>query len=145
MTHIQNISHILQHGITHKSSVNANLNYVPIGNSTLINRRDTEPVRLANNNYFIGDYIPFYFATRTPMLYDIQTGYSVPQIAPQSIVYYVCHTEDIIKQGLDFVFTDGHAVNPLSDFYPPQEVANLEMILDLEAIRTNQWGRAVKF
>ena len=28
MTHIDNISHILEHGITHQSSINCNPNYV---------------------------------------------------------------------------------------------------------------------
>ena len=31
MTHIENILHILQHGITHVSSLNANATYVSIG------------------------------------------------------------------------------------------------------------------
>ncbi|MFN0187492.1 MAG: DarT ssDNA thymidine ADP-ribosyltransferase family protein [Bacteroidia bacterium] len=33
ITHIENIPHILQHGITHLSSPNTNPNFVPIGES----------------------------------------------------------------------------------------------------------------
>lgn len=39
MTHIDNIPHILQYGITHVSSPNANTNYVPIGDESLISNR----------------------------------------------------------------------------------------------------------
>jgi hypothetical protein len=40
ITHIENISHILQNGITHVSSVNANPNFMPIGDSSLIATRN---------------------------------------------------------------------------------------------------------
>jgi hypothetical protein len=35
MTHIENVPHILQFGITHKNSPNANLDYVAIGDDLL--------------------------------------------------------------------------------------------------------------
>jgi hypothetical protein len=37
MTHIENIPHILQYGITHSSSRNSNPNFKPIGDVSLIN------------------------------------------------------------------------------------------------------------
>lgn len=140
MTHLKNIPHILQHGITHKTSINANANYVPIGDSQLISKRNTitEPIF----NRHLGDYIPFYFATRTPMLYAIQTGYSVSKTAPEKIVYCVCKTNNIIKQQLPFIFTDGHAVDGLSEFYGQKDLANLDNLLDWEAIKTNKWGNS---
>ena len=39
MTHIDNIPHILQYGITHSDSINANPDFVPIGDNSLINTR----------------------------------------------------------------------------------------------------------
>ena len=72
MTHIQNIPHILQYGITHLTSPNANVNYVPIGDGSLINTRSSF---ILNNGKQLGDYIPFYFGVLTPMLYVIQKGF----------------------------------------------------------------------
>ena len=46
MTHIENIPHILQNGITHKDSPNANLNYKNIGDLSLIATRSTKSVRV---------------------------------------------------------------------------------------------------
>ena len=40
MIHIQNIPHILQHGITHSYSPNANPDFVPIGDGSLIAHRN---------------------------------------------------------------------------------------------------------
>lgn len=39
MTHIDNISHIIQKGITHSTSLKANPSFVTIGDSSLISRR----------------------------------------------------------------------------------------------------------
>ncbi|NJL14149.1 MAG: DUF4433 domain-containing protein [Microscillaceae bacterium] len=39
MTHIENIPHILQNGITHRTSANANSDFVAIGGSSLISTR----------------------------------------------------------------------------------------------------------
>ncbi|MDR2868318.1 MAG: DUF4433 domain-containing protein, partial [Bacteroidales bacterium] len=50
MTHIENISHILQYGITHRKSPNANPNYVTIGDTSLISTRETKQVPVSNGN-----------------------------------------------------------------------------------------------
>jgi hypothetical protein len=68
ITHIDNIPHILQYGITHSSSVNANPNFVPIGDRSIILTRNNF---LLNNGKLLGEYIPFYFSKRTPMLYVV--------------------------------------------------------------------------
>lgn len=71
MTHIENIPHILQNGITHSTSANANPNFVAIGDGSLITTRNNF---LLNNGRRLGEYIPFYLGVRTPMLYVVQNG-----------------------------------------------------------------------
>ena len=73
MVHIENIKHILSYGITHKESPHANPHFVPIGDSSIITTRNSFVLENGNT---IGDYIPFYFASRTPMLYVIQNGFN---------------------------------------------------------------------
>jgi hypothetical protein len=63
MIHIENISHILQHGITHFASINANSKFVPIGDSSIIETRNNF---LLNNGRRLGDYIPFYLGKSPP-------------------------------------------------------------------------------
>jgi hypothetical protein len=135
MTHIQNIPHILQYGITHLTSPNASSNYVPIGDGSLINTRSSF---ILNNGKQLGDYIPFYFGVLTPMLYVIQKGYNDVKVTPaEDIVYCVSSVQQIIDAQLDFVFTDGHAIETLSSQYAPIEVNNIDTLLDFKAI--NDW------
>lgn len=138
MTHIGNIPHILQHGITHSTSVNANRNFVPIGDSSLISTRNG--FRLYNGRR-LGDYIPFYFGPRTPMLYVIQNGFNMVAPTPaEDIVYLVSSVQKMIDLHLDFVFTDGHAVDGFSSQYTAADLENIETILDMSAIYARYWN-----
>jgi len=106
MTHIENLPHIIEHGITHINSSNANKNYTPIGDSSLINTRNNIEL---NNKKRLGEYIPFYFGTRTPMLFVVQKGFNgVNAIAPEKIVYCVTSVKKMIELPIDYIFTDGH-------------------------------------
>ena len=61
MTHIDNVPHILRYGITHRLSLNANQNYIPIGDSSIINKRNNKVNHTIDGQEFCtGDYIPFH-------------------------------------------------------------------------------------
>lgn len=138
ITHIENIPHILQYGITHSSSVNANTNFKPIGDHSLILTRNNF---LLNNGRLLGEYIPFYFGARTPMLYVVQRGFNmVAPTSAENIVYCVSSVQKIIDQQLDFIFTDGHAVNSFSTQYTSADVNNIDNIIDWHAVRAQYWS-----
>ena len=64
------------------------------------------------------DYVPFYFAPRSPMLYAIHMGNVDGCTAGQAdIVYLVASAQRIEENGFSFVFTDGHGTMALSDFF----------------------------
>lgn len=137
MTHIENIQHILQNGITHSTSANSNPDFVPIGDGSLIASRNDF---LLNNGRRLGEYIPFYFSVRTPMLYVVQNGFNM--VAPtqaESIVYCVSSIKRIMDLQLDFVFTDGHAVDRFSSQYTAADIQNIDTILDMNAINAKYW------
>lgn len=138
MTHIDNIPHILTNGITHKTSPNRNPNYVGIGSVSIINTRDSTTCSKGRN---LGDYIPFYFWYKSPMLLWIQTGYGdATACPPEEIVYMVLWTQSIINVNLDYIFTDAHAVSGLTRFYDSSNIQNIQNILDWEAVRSTYWG-----
>ena len=114
LVHINNIPHILKNGIVKSDSPNANPNYVPIGDQLVIEKRKNR--RLSSSSWQnIGDFIPFYFGPRSPMLYVIQHGYNgVRRIEAEDIVYCVIRLDDIIKERIDCYFTDGHVLNSLT-------------------------------
>lgn len=137
MTHIENIPHILKNGITHSTSVNANPAFVSIGDSSLIATRNAF---LLNNGRSIGEYIPFYFGVRTPMLYVVQKGFNMVAPTPaEKIVYCVSSVGKIIDLQLDFVFTDGHAVDGFSSQHTAADIQNIDTLLDKNAINSKYW------
>jgi hypothetical protein len=139
MTHIGNVAHILRHGITNKGSSAANPGYIPIGDSSLITSRSS---LVLNNGRSLGDYIPFYFGTRTPMLYVIQKGFNgvVPTPA-EEIVYCVSSVQKIIDLNQPFVFTDGHAIDSFSSQYAEADVQQLGTLIDWEAVNAMDWKK----
>ncbi len=120
ITHIDNIPHILQHGITHKDSPNKNPDYKNIGDLSLIVNRSKKFVSVENGGFGsaisltsiqLGDFIPFYFGVKMPMLYVAQHGGNFVERAtsPIDIIYLGCSMSKLISSNIDFYFTDGHA------------------------------------
>lgn len=137
MTHIENIPHILLNGITHTTSPNRNPNFASIGDNSLISNRKTFSMP---NNRTLGEYIPFYFGVRMPMLYVIQKGFNcVTVTSAENIVYCVTSVAQIVNRNLDFIFTNGHAVDCLTDFFYPENVQDIENLIDFKAINCKYW------
>lgn len=138
MTHIENIPHVLQYGITHASSPNANPVFAPIGDMSLIKTRGKF---VLNNGKLLGHYIPFYFGARMPMLFVIQKGYNMVKPTPaEDIVYCVSTVEQILANKLEYIFTDGHAVDAFSTQYGMGDIGNIDNILDKKAIGAKYWN-----
>lgn len=150
MTHIENIPHILEYGITHKNSKHKNPNFVNIGDVSLIDNRSTKSVNVDNGDYFrvdvpsiiLGNYIPFYFGIKMPMLYVIQQGGNFVKKAthPKDIVYLACPISSVIELDLNYYFTDGHATDFLTSFYDKTKISDLGQIIDWNAVRKSYWG-----
>lgn len=140
MTHIDNIQDILNVGIVLPGSPHANPNFVPIGDPTAIETRNR---KYLNDASCIGDYIPFYLGPRTPMLYVIQHGYnSVKRYAPSEIVYCVIDIEDIIKDNVDCVFTDGHALSLITRVFPREFLSDIDQYVSYQDVYTRNWLEA---
>lgn len=74
------------------------------------------------------------------MLYVIQRGYSgVERRNPEEIVYCISSVAQILDSNISFYFTDGHAVNKLSEFYTSEELERIDEIIDKKAIDGQYW------
>lgn len=142
MTHIANVPYIIEHGITHSSSSNANPEYIPIGNPSIISRRGNEPKCTVDGKDFkTGDYIPFYFYARMPMLYNIQHGYGVSKVDADDIVYLIVPIEYITSNpSIEYIFSDAHATCKIAKFYGPEHIANIDNLLDIDCIQSKNWA-----
>ncbi|WP_391558937.1 DUF4433 domain-containing protein [Robertmurraya sp.] len=84
------------------------------------------------------DYVPFYFAPRSPMLYTIHRGNVEGYEEGQEYIIYLKTTVQMIEDhGLDFVFTDGHAILDISDFFKNTE--DLKHV-DWDIMQEKYWG-----
>lgn len=150
ITHIDNIRHVIQFGITHKNSTNANPNFVSIGDRSLIDMRSLKSVIITNGNLTLknrtsitlGDFIPFYFGVKMPMLYVIQMGGNFVEIPvnPENIVYIACPVNDIINSNFTYYFSDGHATDNFTTFYDKSKIKELPSLINWKAIKTSYWG-----
>ena len=75
------------------------------------------------------------------MLYVIQHGYNgVRKVKPEDIVYCVVRIEDIIKNDIDCIFTDGHALSSLTNYYYKSSLANLNNIVNYDDVYSTFWN-----
>ena len=141
MTHIENIPHILQYGIVHHSSPNKNPNFISIGDKSLIDFRSTKSVCVGNKTIVLGDFIPFYFGVRMPMLYVIQHGGNFVEKArkAEEIVYVAVSLNEVVENNFLFYFSDGHATDGLTTFYDKKSITNLPSIIDWNAVTAQYW------
>lgn len=109
-----------------------------IGYAHIKHRRLTEYRIPCCNNRFVGEFVPFYFCPRSPMLCIINNGKTDRPIGCQSsIVHLVSDAGRGIALGGDWAISDGNAGAAYTDFSnAPEELNNL----DWEIIRSNSWG-----
>jgi len=115
-------------------------NYTNIAYERIQDRRSNKLVPCGAGGS-LHDYVPFYFAPRSPMLYTINRGnvegYSQGQ---QQILHLVTTAESVSDRGLAYAYTDGHAVMEYSDFYDDIEYLYLEPIIDWELMEARYWS-----
>lgn len=143
MTHIGNIPHIMSCGIVHKSSPNADPNYIAIGDQSLIDCRSNKTVAVTGKNIVLGDYIPFYFGVRMPMLYVIQHGgnFVAQARSPQDIVYLVVSLQKVLQGNYTYYFSNGHATDYLTEFFSANDIDRLPELIDWDAVLAQYWKR----
>lgn len=129
-----NLSHVLAHGIACRNCAHLTQqpDFVTIGESDIIDKRDD---RLVSCEPFgvLADYVPFYLAPRSPMLYRIS---STNLRASEEIIYIVSQASLIAEAGIPFVFSDGHALMEFSRF--SNTLTDLSMI-DWDVMQSKYW------
>jgi hypothetical protein len=126
ITHRGNVPWILDNGLHCKSSRILDPNFVTIGNSELIEKREHRLVDIPPNGT-LSDYIPFYFTPFSPMMYNIKTGYGgITKRANEEIVILISSLHKLADNGKTFVFSDRHAYLAAAQFFA--DVADLNQV-----------------
>jgi prepilin-type processing-associated H-X9-DG protein len=138
ITHIDNLPSILKSGGLVANSRLKKTNYVDIAHGHIQDRRVITRVPCSVGGC-LHDYIPFYFAPRSPMLYTIHRGNVQKYKDGQNkVIYLVSEAELIASNKLNFAFTDGHAaVVALSEFY---DTLDDLCKIDWNIMKETYWG-----
>lgn len=140
ITHINNLTLLLQNGIVSRHHPNANNNYIDIGNPEIIDVRSATPVKI-NNYGMIGDYVPFYFTPKSIMLYNIITGYwhpLVPKRSRSEILVIRCLISNLATLP-QWYFTNGQGNDMASSHY--NDLADLNQI-DWQSIQNSDFSKS---
>lgn len=138
ITHLRNIPSILAEGglCCDDSVIERDLRSTRIGYRDLKERRARTVVPIGPKGT-LSDYVPFYFAPRSPMLYVISKGRVPGYTEGQSpVLHLVASAEAVEHLALDFVFTDGHAYVAFSEFF--NDLSQLDTI-DWDIMKEKYW------
>jgi hypothetical protein len=111
---------------------------VDIADATIKSRRMSKRVPCGPGGT-LGEYVPFYFAPRSPMLFRIQHG-GVENVSsdPARLVYLVSSTEAVVAAGREYVFTDGNAAAAFTEFHDDAE--HLGEVVDWPLMKATMWA-----
>lgn len=140
ITHIDNLKSILNSDglIANSRLKQEGINYRDIAYENIQNRRARTPVHCGVGGV-LHDYVPFYFAPRSPMLYTLHKGNVQGYHQGQNpVIHLVSYPEAIESSNLAFVFTDGHPVMEYTDFY--DSLCYIDEVIDWEVMESRYWN-----
>lgn len=139
ITDVNNLPSILDRRAlaAHSQVTTERISYYDIAHRSIQDRRGTTEVPVPPYG-MLHDYVPFYFAPRSPMLYAIKQGSVENYKGKQSeIIYLVSKTDIMARYNKDFVLTDGHGIMALREFYKDLEDLNE---VDWHVMESKYWN-----
>lgn len=140
ITHINNLANIVNSGflLPDNQVQGTGIQNTNIGHRHIKERRSRRKVKVASGGV-LADYVPFYFAPRSPMLYVINAGgieeYSDGQTP---ILHLVAELEIVVTAGKGYCFTDRHAELAWAKYY--EDIQQLEDAVDWNIMRQRYWS-----
>jgi hypothetical protein len=143
-THERNIPSIVENGVLMSDTMAQAEGCIAIevGNRDVKDlRRSTEiPVGPGGHP---ADYVPWYFAPRSPMLFAISKG-NVPeyQDGQDPLVYLVTDIKSVVETGRPWVFSDGNCANAITEY--SDDLADLaegaDWLVDWAIMKERYWA-----
>ncbi len=137
-TPIHHLGSIIEHGLLCDNGAAAGLLAIEVGNRGIKERRRRRALPVGPRGV-VADYVPFYFAPRSPMLYSIAMG-NVPEYTGgvDPLVYLVTTTDRLAELGLPMLFTDRNAVLDTARF--TGSLSDLDTLIDWPLMRATMWN-----
>jgi hypothetical protein len=146
ITDVSNLSSILANGGLLSDCALANVAHQVIGYPNIKERRMTQYRVPCCGNRFVGEFVPFYFCPRSPMLYTVNRGNTGrPPVCQTSIVHLVTTVSVAANQGRAFAISDGNAGAGYATF--SNDLVSLDDPTHLRwaDINTNEWQGKMHF
>lgn len=137
-THISNLASIAQDGLCCDSDVTSSGRpFTEVGNQEIKERRRSRRVPIPPGGS-VADFVPFYFAARSPMLYSIHMGNVETYTGGQDeVVYLTTSIDELAQYQLPFVFTDRNAALDFAQF--GDDPADLDHYVDWDLMEAQMW------
>jgi ssDNA thymidine ADP-ribosyltransferase, DarT len=131
-THISNIENVVrQAGLLSHAKAEL-VCQADIADQLVQNKRAQTQVRISPGGS-LHEYVPFYFAELSPMLYRLSYDYGrIPEVRyqPLEYVYLVSTARQVHQLGLPYVFTNGHPLGRFSEFFHhPDDIHQIDWAL----------------
>jgi ssDNA thymidine ADP-ribosyltransferase, DarT len=144
-TRVEHVADIIEHGLLSDNEAQARgLMRIEVGNTSIKERRRRRLIAIPPGGA-VADYVPFYYAPRSPMMYAIHCG-NVPTYKDgcERIVYLVSSLERLAEHGLQVLMTDRNAV---LEFAEVKDFARgvPEDFIDWDLMKTTYWNDTDQF
>lgn len=138
-THLDHLATIARHGLLSDTRARATGLLTTEAGEPRIKQRRTRQAVTAGPGGVVADYVPFYYRSRSPMLYSIRHG-NVPAFTGDThdFVYLLTTVETLIGHGLPLVFTDRNAALAVSSH--TDRLADLDELVDWEVMASRYWA-----
>lgn len=144
-TRIEHLSTIIRDGLL--PDIDAQQRRVlqqEIGHREIKNRRRQRAVPCGNHGV-VADYVPFYFATRSPMMCSIHHGNVDGVDRDTSKLVYLCtDTQTLHDAGLTVIYSDQNARIEMAQMTTDDSVLDDDSFIDWPLMRAQYWGNTDK-
>lgn len=138
-THISHLESIATSGLAPDNLVQTDGRLATeVGNQRIKEARRRQVVPLGPGGV-VADYVPFYFAARSPTLGSIHVGNVPSYRGPQGdLVYLVSSIERVVELGLPYVYTDRNAYYSYAEY--GTDLDRIEDLVDWKLMEQRDWN-----
>ena len=107
-------------------------------------KANRKKIRITLTPYgYVADYVPFYFAPRSPMLFKLAKG-GVPTYTEgqDPLIYLVATVEAVVQAGLRYLFSDGNCAAAVTQM--SGDLALRESMVDWAVMRARMWSNTAE-
>jgi len=137
-THLRNLPGIVEEGIWSDADCrDRGLTEFEVGDLDIRERRLNLPIGCGPGGC-VGDFVPFYFGPRSPMMFRLKKTDEQFLAEYDEIIYLVTRVEDVLDAGCGWVASDRNAALSLAEFV--DELDDLDDHISWDVMRAQYWG-----